>query len=81
MKQSRHEMLKAKWMELIKRQKESSLPVQKWCEKNQISPTQYYYWLRIIRQDSLIKAGTLAVTGQIQFVEVKPSFEKMECNH
>jgi len=81
MKQSRHEMLKAKWIELIKSQKESGLPIRKWCEENHISPTQYYYWLRIIREDSLIKAGTLAVTGQTQFVEVKPGFDKVGFNH
>jgi len=32
----------------------------------------YYYWLRVIRQESLIQAGTLAVTGKTEFVELKP---------
>lgn len=81
MKPSRHEILKAKWMVIIKRHNKSGLPVRKWCEENHVSPTQYYYWLRIIREESLIKAGTLAVTGQTQFVEVKPSFDKVESIH
>lgn len=38
-----------------------------------MSHGKFYYWQRIIREEALIKAGTLAVTGQTQFVEVKPS--------
>lgn len=72
MKAARHEILKERWREIIKRHNESGLPVRQWCEENQVSATQYYYWLRVIREDSLIKAGTLAVTGQTQFAEIKP---------
>lgn len=70
MKVARHEILKEKWREIIKRYNESGLSVKQWCNENNISPTQYYYWLRVIRQDSLIQAGTLAVTGKTQFVEI-----------
>lgn len=70
MKAARHEILKEKWREIIKRYNESGLPVRKWCDENNISPARYYYWLRVIRQDSLIQAGTLAVTGKSQFVEI-----------
>lgn len=76
MKASRHEILSQQWSQIIKRYNESGLPVRKWCEENGVSPTQYYYWLRVIRQDALVKVGTLAVTGQTQFVEVKPSKEE-----
>ena len=38
-------------------------------------------WQRIIREEALIKAGTLAVTGQTQFVEVKPSLTEVESNN
>lgn len=78
MKTSRHEILKAKWQEIIKRHNESGLPIKKWCEENQVSTTQYYYWLRVIRQESLIQAGTLAVTGQTQFAEIKPIVEESQ---
>jgi len=70
MKAARHEILKEKWREIIRRYNESGLSVKKWCNENNIAINQYYYWLRVIRQDSLIQAGTLAVTGQTQFVEV-----------
>ena len=81
MKAARHEILKEQWREIIKRYNESGLPVRQWCEVNHISATQYYYWLRVLRQESLIQAGTLAVTGQTQFAEIKPSREKPQPFH
>jgi hypothetical protein len=74
MKQARHELLKAKWMEIIKEQRNSGLAVRKWCELNQISAPSLFYWSRVIRQDSLVKAGTLAVTSQHCFAEITPEF-------
>ena len=76
MKATRHEILKEKWRQIIKKYNESGLPVKQWCEENQVSAAKYYYWLRVIRQESLIHAGTLAVTGQTQFAEIKPSTEE-----
>ncbi len=73
MKSVKHEILKEQWKELIKNYNESGLPVRQWCEEKQIPPGRYYYWLKTIREDSLIQAGTLAITGQSQFVEIKPS--------
>ena len=72
MKSTRHDMLREQWRAIIKKYKESGLPVKAWCEENHISATQYYYWLRVIREESLIKAGTLATTKQVQFTEIKP---------
>lgn len=81
MKTSRHEILKVKWAEIIKRHTNSGLSIRQWCQEHEISTTQFYYWLRVIREESLIKAGTLAVTRQAQFVEVKPSVETSRSNH
>ena len=78
MKTVKHEILKEQWMELIKRYNDSGLPIRQWCEENQIPPGRYYYWLKTIREESLIKAGTLAVTGQTQFAEINPSVEKFQ---
>ena len=71
MKSAKHEMQRSQWIKLLEQQKETGLSVRRWCLDNQISMGQYYYWLKIIRQDSLIKAGTMAITGQTQFVEIK----------
>ena len=73
MKTSKHEMLKVQWQRIIKEQNESGLSIREWCRENNISHSKFYYWQRVIREETLIKAGTLAVTGQSQFVEVKPS--------
>lgn len=73
MKGEKHEMLKAQWMEVIKRHNASGQSIRSWCEENNVSKGKFYYWQRIIREESLIKAGTLALSGQNQFVELKPS--------
>jgi hypothetical protein len=73
MKVSKHEILKAQWQKMIKDQSESNLSIREWCRGNNISHGKFYYWQRVIREEALIKAGTLAVTGQTQFVEIKPS--------
>ncbi|WP_313758731.1 IS66 family insertion sequence element accessory protein TnpA [Tissierella sp.] len=58
---------------MIKDQSESVLSIREWCRENNISHGKFYYWQRVIREETLIKTGTLAITGQTQFVEVKPS--------
>lgn len=80
MKISKHEILKAQWQKMIKNQSESGLSIREWCRENNMSHGKFYYWQRIIREESLIKAGTLAVTGQTQFVEVKPSITGFRSN-
>lgn len=76
MKATKHEILKAEWMKIIKSHAISGQSIREWCEENNISRTKFYYWQRVIRQDTLIKAGTLAITGQPQFVEIKPNESK-----
>lgn len=76
MKTTKHEILKSQWTEIIKSHSASGRSIREWCEENDISRTKFYYWQRVIRQDTLIKAGTLAVTGQTQFVEIKPNEDK-----
>lgn len=81
MKASKHEMLKAQWQKMIKDQSESGLSIKEWCRENNISHGKFYYWQRVIREEALIKAGTLAVTGQAQFIEVKPSMAEFKSNN
>jgi len=77
MKKSKHEMLKAKWQDIIKDQSLSGQSITKWCELNGISRSKFYYWQRIVREETLIKAGTLAITNQTHFVEVKTSRDQL----
>src|SRR5699024_10127133 len=81
MKTSKHEIHKAQWQELIREQSQSGLSIREWCRRNDMSHGKFYYWQRIIREEALIKAGTLAVTGQTQFVEVKPSVAEIKSNN
>ena len=81
MKSERHEILKSQWMEIIKSHSGSGLSIREWCRENDIPHNKFYYWQRVIREESLIKAGTLAITGKTQFVEVKPSMTEVENNN
>lgn len=80
MKTSKHEIVKSQWMEIIKRHSGSGQSIRQWCEGHDISKGKFYYWQRVIREETLIKAGTLAVTGQTQFAEVKPSIAEFKSN-
>ena len=80
MRNTKHEILKSQWTEIVRRHSKSGQPIRQWCEENDISRTKFYYWQRVIREETLIKAGTLAVTGQTQFVEVKPSITEFKSN-
>ena len=81
MKTSKHEILKSQWMEIIKRHSKSGQSIGQWCEENDVSKGKFYYWQRVIREDSLIRAGTLAVTGQTDFAEIKPSMTELKSNN
>ena len=35
---------KVAWEERIRLQKESGLPIERWCRENQISPHSFHYW-------------------------------------
>ncbi|NLC66832.1 MAG: hypothetical protein GX752_07895 [Clostridium sp.] len=78
MKVSKHEVLKSQWIEIVKKHAQSGQSIKEWCEENNISRTKFYYWQRVIREEALIKAGTLAVTGQAQFVEVKQTISEVK---
>jgi transposase-like protein len=78
MKTTKHEILKSKWAEIVKKHSQSGQSIREWCEENDISRTKFYYWQRVIREETLIKAGTLALTGQSQFVEVKPNIPEVK---
>ena len=77
MKTTKHEILRSQWIEIIKRHSNSGQSIRQWCEENDVPKGKFYYWQRVIREESLIKAGTLAITGQAQFVEVKPSIAEI----
>ena len=80
MRETRHELLKAKWKEIIRAHDKSGISIRKWCESQQISAPSFFYWNRVIREDLMIKAGTMAVTGQTQFSEITPEVRSLPSN-
>lgn len=41
------------WTSIIQECQSSGQSITSWCEEHDIKPYTYYYWLRIIRQESL----------------------------
>ncbi len=41
-----------KWTEIIRTCRSSGLTVAKWCEENSVTPSNYYYWLKRVRQNA-----------------------------
>lgn len=70
MKSTHHAIQKEKWQAMIQERTESGLSIKTWCVNNQVSEASYYYWLKTIREDSLVQAGTLAVTWCTEFAEL-----------
>ena len=71
MRNLNHQATLREWRELISECRNSGKSVRDWCEENTISPSKYYYWLKAIRNESLVLAGkSLAVPDQ-QFTQVR----------
>jgi transposase-like protein len=61
MKSTHHAIQKEKWQTMIQERTESGLSIKAWCANNQVSEASYYYWLKTIREDALVRAGTLNI--------------------
>lgn len=77
MRSVQHEIQKTKWRALISEYKQSGLSVSAWCKENDIRQNRYYYWLKIVREESLVQAGTLAITNPNRFVELMPESKSL----
>ena len=51
------------WAGIIKSRSESGLTIKEYCEANNLSSNQYYYWLRKVKEAAIKEAG-------YQFVEI-----------
>jgi hypothetical protein len=51
------------WETRLRQQKESGLPVGRWCRENQITSTSFYYWKnRLYPKPSLIRSDFAELT-------------------
>jgi len=78
MRNAQHEIQKSKWRNIIHECQQSGKTVRSWCLENNVRQNRYYYWLKIVREESLIQAGTLAVTQSNRFVELMPKNSKSD---
>jgi transposase-like protein len=59
--------------EIISKCRSSGKAVRKWCIENDVKQTQYYYWLRVIRNESLALIPKEAQTDKPTFANIKVS--------
>jgi putative transposase len=70
MRSMNHQAKINEWKELIAECRGSGKSVNEWCEENTIKPSQYYYWLRTIRNEVLVLAKKPDNAPQVQFTKV-----------
>lgn len=53
MRQVNHQVRVDQWRQVIAECRSSGRPVKEWCKEHSLKESQYYYWLRVIRNESL----------------------------
>lgn len=51
------------WMNIIRERQDSGLTIARWCKENHVTPSNYYYWLKRVKQaacDSLPIKSSIA---------------------
>ena len=72
----KHEVIAERWADLIKERMDSGMTVKEWCQERNIKESQYYYWLRNLRQD---EADAAKQNSQaMPFVELPVICQKQE---
>lgn len=71
MRNVQHQALVKEWKERILAQRNSGQSVRQWCENNGEKEANYYYWLKVIRNEVLITTNLPATsTRAASFVEL-----------
>jgi len=71
MRSVQHQALVNEWKERILAQRNSGQNVRQWCEKNGEKEGNYYYWLKVIRNEVLITTNLPAASAKTaSFVEL-----------
>lgn len=70
MRSINHQVKANEWREAIAQCRRSAKSVKEWCSENSIKTTTYYYWLRVIRNESLALAQNQLQVSQPQFTQV-----------
>ncbi len=60
----------SEWKGLIQEQKQSGLSIKAWCEQNGFRENAFYYWLKIIRAETIEQAEKNAALLRIEPAEL-----------
>lgn len=68
----KHEVLVQNWERNIEQRINSGMTIKEWCQANNIMESQYYYWLKVVRCETIQQTenGLLPET-QNTFVEIQ----------
>lgn len=47
----KHEVIAERWAALIKERMDSGMTIKEWCRERDIKESQYYYWLKTLREE------------------------------
>lgn len=66
-----HQIKVQEWRKIITECRNSGMSIKRWCSDNGIKPNQYYYWLRVIRNESLALMPLESKVASPSFAAVK----------
>ncbi len=64
----KHDVVAGRWAGLIKERMESGMTIKEWCAERNVSESQYYYWLKTLRRETV--DGMAREARQPRFVEL-----------
>lgn len=72
MEKIKHEVLVQNWARNIEQRIKSGMTIKEWCQANNIMESQYYYWLKVVRGETIQQTenGLLQET-QNTFVKIQ----------
>lgn len=68
-----------RWMTIIKKCRESGMPVNRWCKENNINQATYYKYLKKIRE-GIIQERQIEIKSEPTFIPVKIENEVADDN-
>ena len=77
MEKMKHAVLVQNWARNIEQRINSGMTVKEWCQANNIMESQYYYWLKVVRCETIQQTGNVFLPEQNTFVEIQePTVEE-----
>ena len=74
-----HQAKLTEWASRLSDQKASGLSVSEWCEQNNVSQYQYFYWKRLLKETIVDQMLPEIVPISIPSVPTKPDTSEVAC--